>query len=281
MYGKTYEAIGSYSLGYLVTELILGMKGLSLPRAFGFAVLIIEIPVLGYGMYRILKGVRIYREKRAAGNDVYESVRWTLDKGTGLAAASGYLIHEISMFIYAFSFKAKQHAEFISESLFTYHLKSNALILVWFLVFMLLLEGFTLHLLFSQWSHFLVWAASASNVYILILYVADYRAMKINPIQVENGVVKIRYGLRAIMDIEVSQIVHVEASNQYELSKTEKKQSIAPSTDIPNLFIECDRPVQCTLMFGKPRSSGKIYLFLDEPAEFARYLNHLREVRKY
>ncbi|MOA15978.1 hypothetical protein D3C78_1361670 [compost metagenome] len=149
------------------------------------------------------------------------------------------------------------------------------LLLLCFLIFVLPIEGAVVHLLLAQWSHTAAWIVTVSSLYVLILFLADYRAMVLNPITVENGCVKIRYGMRAFMDIPLDTIRSVTASNAMEVTAQERKEGIAPSVDQPNVRIECMLPVEAVLMFGLKKSSTTIYLAIDEADRFKRQLEEM------
>jgi hypothetical protein len=58
-----------------------------------------------------------------------------------------------------------------------------------------------------------------------------------------------------------------------EVPESDKKESIAPAMDSPNVLIECIQPVEAVLMFGSKRTTTKVYLHIDEPSEFQKWIN--------
>jgi len=121
-------------------------------------------------------------------------------------------------------------------------------------------EGIPLHFVLSRgWALF----SNAIHLYTALWLVGDLRAMVLRPITVENGVLRLRIGLKWEADIPLAQIVAAELTSKPE----GRKLGVLGS---PNLVLRLERPVE--LHGGIRRTAQVLSLQVDDPADLARAL---------
>jgi len=265
-------------VGYLVSKMLLNAYGWAEVKFLAYIIFPLELLFVYYSIRRMLLGIQVYKTERQAGKPVYDSMLYAIETEHPLKSGAAYLVHELSMYYYAFFAWKKRGSTAPSKiPVFTYHKDSSIPALLIFLGFVLTAEGFAVHLLVMQWSEAAAWVLTAGNVYIMILFSADYRAMIMNPVTLEDGIIKIRYGLRGYLDIRVDNLESIKTSSTMEVPGIEKKASVILGVGSQNVRLECLEPVKTVLMFGKKKSAKIIYLALDEPASLQELIESLHE----
>lgn len=259
--------------GYMMSKLFLYANGIDEAKLLGYIISPFVIIFFTFTIHHLIQKYRVSKENQQVQKPVYDTLKERIEKKFPQLKNTGYLVHEISMYYYLFFGWKKRPYIDNNVPVFTYHRKSIMLVMLFFLGFVLTAEGFAVHLLVMQWSNIVAWIMSIGSLYVMLLFISDYRAMVLNPIIVKNESIQVRYGLRAYIDIPISNVCKVSSSHTMEVPESEKKESIAPAMDGPNLLIECIEPVEVVLMFGQKRTTTKVYLHIDEPSEFQKLIN--------
>ncbi len=119
-----------------------------------------------------------------------------------------------------------------------------------------------------QWSHTVAWVLSLGSIYVIILLIADYRAMCLNPILVSKQEIRIQYGIQMLSYIDIDNIESISMIKFENLTKEDLKTTFTPLVIEPNVLIRLKSNISVIRLFGKRQMVDQIYLFLDKPLEF-------------
>ncbi|WP_166246208.1 hypothetical protein [Paenibacillus turpanensis] len=257
-------------LGCWVTLLLVPSGETWTARIVYYLLIPLEIGFIVYELTKLTQFIRAYRKVRQTAVNALEAIRTAVQSSLGDGLLARLLMHDISLFYYAFFSWGKarqgQKREAGGDSLaFTYHQESNWLIMVMMISKIIIFEAFAMHLLVAQWSHIAAWVLTVGDVYVLLFLWADYRAMRLNPLKFEEGRLKVRYGLRMHADIDAAWIAKAETVPEYELTKEESKKSAYPVFETPNVLLQLTSPVEVILPFGVKRVTDRVYLKADKP----------------
>ena len=122
---------------------------------------------------------------------------------------------------------------------------------------MITAEGLPLHFVLPRgWAI----ASAVLHVYTVLWIVGDWRAMKLQPIQIRDGMLLLRVGLRWSADIPLSAVrVGEGAGLKLGLS--------------PNIVLKLREPVTLEGPYGIRKTSDTLQLQLDDPAALARAIS--------
>lgn len=110
----------------------------------------------------------------------------------------------------------------------------------------------------------------------MLLLIADVRAMRLNPITISSQSINVQYGLQLSCEIPLCDIQAISVIEYKPLTSEQLKAAVTPVVTEPNVLIELHRPIDVSGLFGKCRSVESIYLFLDQPKQFAAHYQQLR-----
>lgn len=201
-----------------------------------------------------------------------DAARAAVSEAFGDRALATLIFHDVAVFYYScLAWRQKAFTK-PDAAAFAYHKESSWFYLMLMVCKLLILEGVAVHFLLQEWSHQAAWLVSASHVYLIILLVADYNAMRLNPVLVDQAGVRIRYGLRISADVPFSEIANVTVAQGMEIPKEEWETTVGPMFEQPNTAIELAQPLKVRGLFGIRREVGKIYLTLDKPEQFRQMI---------
>jgi hypothetical protein len=173
-------------VGYILSKVLLNANGLEEAKLLGYIIIPLEIIFFSFSVYHIISRIRAYKENQLVQKPVYDTLKESIEEIFPQLKNTGYLVHEVSMYYYAFFAWRKRPSVQDDVPVFSYHRKSIMLVMLFFLGFVLTAEGFAVHLLIMQWSEIVAWIMSLGSLYVMLLFVADYRAMVLNPIIVKE-----------------------------------------------------------------------------------------------
>jgi len=267
---KLAAALPFVILGYLAAMLLIPGSPPAL-KWFGYALVPFEAALIVYGLLRLRNWRRQYRATLAEqSGHVADSLLKSTSAAFGGGKLAAYAANELTILYYAYASWRTRRYEREGTAAFTYHTNSiwpSTLLIVGKII---VLESIGLHFLISQWSHLAAWLLTSGDVYLLSLLIADYRAIRLNPVLVGKETVRIRYGLRIRADIQIDDIESVDVSREYTLSKEEQEAAVTPVFEAPNVLIRCHRPVATAGMFGIRKTVSHIYLKLDHASAFQK-----------
>jgi len=252
-------------LGYLALILVMPEQGRQSIEIIKYFLIPLELAFVGYGIYKIITH---FRSNRLIDSHPIETMRNSMDTALGSSKISSWLVHDLSVWYYAFfSWRKKPYVRGDSAS-FSYHTESNWLVIVMVVSKLLIMEGAVIHILLMQWSHLAAWILSLGNLYIVFALIADYRAMRLNPILVSGRQLRLQYGIQMTAYIDMDNIESVTFIKFEPLTDEELKTAFTPIAIEPNVLIRFKSKVSVIRLFGMRQHVDRIYVFVDKPREF-------------
>jgi hypothetical protein len=229
-----------------------------------YAAVLSELGLIALIVYKANQLRRGFRERSAMGLDAYESLREAACSTLG-AVAGGALAYEATVLGYALAGWGR-NAE---PGLGTYS-THRAIAYVPFMVAAMMavgIETIAVHLLLRLWSPTAAWILTAISLYTLLWLIGDVHAVRLRPIRVEDGLLRLRLGLRWDATIPLAAIAAVEAPG--EDRDTDARGDLkAVLLGAPNCRIRLREPVRAVGLYGITRSVRIIDLHVDDPAGF-------------
>ncbi|MWC29798.1 hypothetical protein [Paenibacillus sp. MMS18-CY102] len=243
------------------------------------ALIAVELAIVGYELrlaYRLIQRFRLTAKQEP---NTGEALRTAMYEGAGKGKLARFMLHDLLAVYYLLFSWGKQRTTGSTDSIisFTYHRKTSQTLYAALITKVILLEGLAMHLLLQQWSHWAAWIMTAADLWLLALIWADSRASFLQPIKLDSSQLKLRYGLRMQADVPLAAIAAVRYSAEYHPSKEEHRESAMPHLSTPNIRIELAYPLLIEELLFQPRTVSRIYLALDEPSEFVRAIEQMRE----
>ncbi|WP_207383523.1 hypothetical protein [Paenibacillus solani] len=262
-------------LGYIALVFIMPNSAQGTLDVVKYILIPLEAAFIGCMIYSVVRNLLRMKRQSIVNTHPFETLRLSLDTTLGHSKMVPVLMHELSVLFYAmFSWRAKPYVRTDSTS-FSYHLNSGWLIIVLFASKMLLLEGALVHIIMAQWSHTIAWIISAGNVYLIMVLIAELRAMRLNPILISEKGIVVRYGNQLLSTIDREHIASVDLIKYEKLTNEQLKTSFIPLVTEPNVLIQLKEPIMVTGPYGKRRQVDQIYLFLDQPHDFLQECDRL------
>ncbi|RUT31770.1 hypothetical protein EJP77_10310 [Paenibacillus zeisoli] len=275
---KKIIAVLPYALiGYIALALTLPHTSQGTLDIVKYTLIPMELTFLCYEIFKIYQIAINFRRNFTAGSHPIETLRRSLEAIFNSSKITSLLVHDASVFYYALLSWGKKPYLRNGTTSFSYHTKSSWLITILILSKVLLIEGACIHLLIMQWSHIAAWVLSLGNIYIIILFIADYRAMCLNPILVSQQDIRLQYGIQMSSYIDIDNIESVSVIKSGGLAQKDLKTSITPLIIEPNVLVRLKSKITVIHLFGKRQIVDQVYLFLDNPREFQEECQNLME----
>ncbi|MBO9599468.1 MAG: hypothetical protein J7559_16800 [Cohnella sp.] len=234
-----------------------------------------ELALVGYELRIAIRFIRHFRAAAKHEPNTAESLRIAMAEGFGKGKMAGLLLHDFLMLYYLFfswGSKRKFAAE-SSVSRFTYHRTTNRTLYAALITKIIVLEGFAMHLLLQQWSHWAAWIMTIADAWLLALIWADNRASRLQPIRLDGRMLKLRYGLQIQADIPLAAIANIACATEFHPDRQQQKESAVALLSASNVRIEFSQPLQIEGLLFQARTVTCIYLAVDDPKAFAQQVN--------
>lgn len=255
-------------VGYISLMLLLPSSSQAVIEVIKYIIIPLELAFISYEIYKLSQIINTYRRNRSAESHPIETLTKSVEVTFNTSKLSGLIVHELSVLYYTVLAWRKKPYTQADSTAFSYHRNSSWLVLVLFLCKLLIIEGALVHIVLMQWSHIAAWIISLGNIYLIFMFIADYRAMCLNPILLFKQKVRIQYGIQMLAYIDINKISSVSTINYEKLTNDELKTAFTPLAIEPNILITLDNQITISRMFGKRQLVDRIYLFVDNPREF-------------
>ncbi|MBE9916802.1 hypothetical protein G8C92_22550 [Paenibacillus donghaensis] len=248
----------------LLTNASLPLK--LLIAAFEALVIFIEVKI-AYGL------VKRYREVRLMESSTAEALRISVTKGRNKPSVlASLIVNDLLMVYYLFfSWKRKGVPSQLGVLSFTYHRKSGQMLLAAVFTHIIVIEAFAMHLLVANWSAIAAWILTGADIWLLSHLWADSRASALQPLEVRENQLRIRYGMRIQADIPYDCIARVDTALEFHPDKAESKHAVLPVVT-PNVRIKLSKQMEVQSLLFLPRKVDTIFLAVDEREDFAGIL---------
>ncbi len=258
-----------FILSVVAASSIVPVEHHQLLGALELSLIPMELGLLGWIGWRAKRALRgmsseaepLERFRRAA----FELVR--NDRAARVVAS------EVAAFYYALgSWRAKPHVPPIKSAHTHHRLSGHGAIVSGFLI-LLLLEGITAHVLLVSWSPLAAWIATISSLYGALWLIADWRAMILRPILIDEESLTIRAGLRTTVVVPRESILAIERRDP-ELGKESLNLTLMGT---PTHWIRLSEPLWAQGLYGFRRRVRAIGVQPDEPEAFESALGLERD----
>ncbi|MFW5434195.1 hypothetical protein [Paenibacillus apiarius] len=253
--------------GYAAMSLFVPPVGTELQRILDALALGCGISMAAYAIYQTVRVRRAYRILSADGGAPLDALRSSFADAVSSQKTGALLAHEASVYYHAlFSWRKKSYVPERAAAFGSLE-QSSMLVIVIGTIHVLVLEGIGLHFLIHQWSAIAAWMLTLSNVYFIVVLIADYRLTKLNPVLVTGQSVRIRHAHDIWADVEREDISSAWMTKE-PLPKELVPVTAAPAFGTPNVILQFHRPVTVSGRFGMKRNVKQIALCLDKPHDF-------------
>lgn len=275
------QAISIAVVGGLLAWLVLPAESTSTLYRLLLPLEILLIPVevifIAYEARLVYRTYRRYRIASSRTQHVGEALRIVVKDTGGKGKLVSLLLHDLTMWYYLL-FSWGRRKTFTMESIvseYTYHRKTSRILYTALATKIIVFETVAIHLLLQQWSPLASWLITAGDVWILAFLWADARGAVLRPIELDRGLLKLRYGLQLQADVSIDRVSQILHATEFQLEPGERNQAIAPLFGTSNVKIVLKEPTEVEGILFLPRTVITIYLAVDEPSELVRDINNL------
>jgi len=125
--------------------------------------------------------------------------------------------------------------------------------------FLITVESVATHFLIARWSPLVAWIASASAAYMMLWLIADAQAIRLYPVAVADGVLRVRLGVRWRATIPLAWIASIEEI------KAVPAGALNLALMEPTVLVTLREPIELRGLLGKRRRGDRIALTIDDP----------------
>jgi hypothetical protein len=236
---------------------------------------IIELSVLSYVIYNIVKARRLYKlNKKHTTSDFFTLLKSTCYNILPKAVVIPF-VTEIAVFYYGFINWKKRK---LQSNEFSYHKDSGTVGLLIALIFLIAIETIALHLLLERWNTAAAWILTGISMYSGIQILGFLKSMLKRPIVIEDNMLYLRYGIMKETIINIQDIESIELSTKdIELNKTTRKLSFLGDLEGHNLVIKLKKENSLIGLYGLKRSYTTLALHVDKKQEFKNRIEQILE----
>ncbi|WP_409304251.1 hypothetical protein [Peribacillus sp. SCS-155] len=240
--------------------------------------LILEGILIFFAGWRILRFINHYRQTDKT-KDFGDRLAYAVKQEIKNRILSTLIIREIMMYHILF-LKDKQTG---NENAYSYHKKIGYGGILGAFIFVLALEGTGVSMLLHNWNTPIAIIHLVLSIYMIVYLIADYKAIKKNPVQLDDERIIINFGLRLKANVMLQNIAAIRSGKlHYENDK--RRRDILDLTllglfDPPDFEIVLEEPVIVTDFLGRETPVTKIYLSIDDSIRFLNEVNSLLEKR--
>lgn len=232
---------------------------------------LVELMILAAAAFKVRGIVRAYRRLRPQAVYGQDALDAALRQELGDAWVIPLLTTELTLVTLAvagwfMSFRPRPSV----EAAFSTQRRSGYGLILGFILFILALETFGLHLVVSRWSTTAAWVLTFASLYTLIWLVGDFHAVRLQPIVLTAEALHVRCGLRwrATLPWAIIELAR-KATTQ---DKHRQDTLNAAVMGEPRLLLVCREPVVAVGLLGRRRHVRQIGLTIDDEKAFLESL---------
>lgn len=236
-----------------------------------WALPILEVSILAFVIIKVRSAVRGYKKVKGHSPDFFSALKSTcyeiLPSKLVLPFAT-----EIAVIYYGFiNWKALEP----QSNEFTYHKKSGTPALLGVLIFMIVIETFTLHLLLASWNPIVAWIMTGLSTYTAIQVWGFVKSLSKRPITINKSSLTLRYGILYETEILFSDIEAIKLSKR-PLEKNELAGTLSPLGDLEshNMIIHLNREHELAGFYGMKKKFKILGFHVDEPVKFKKKVDN-------
>ena len=151
---------------------------------------------------------------------------------------------------------------------FSYHLTTQYTAMFGVMIFVMLIEIFPFHLLFSRWSDVIAWGVTLLSILFILFMIYDYIKIKSKPILLNSKILTVHRGVIRHVDIPLESI---KAIHTTVLDKEDATYMDLALLNEKNIYLDLLEPVIIKSIF-KSKKGEKIAFYVDEQYAFIKQL---------
>lgn len=165
--------------------------------------------------------------------------------------------------------------EIKSKNAFTYHKTSGSKSFTIVIVVLSLVDIGIIHYLIQLWNDTAAWIITFLNIYVILIFIASYKSMRLLPHELKDDYMIIRYGNTASVQFQLDNIESIGKAREKEFGEKVPKDAhyFVMPFDSPHYEITLKNPVQMKGFYGKKKTISKVIFRLDQPNELLEELN--------
>lgn len=234
-----------------------------------------EALLLAYTVRRLRRARNAYIG--VAGSDMFDRLRHVLRSVAGTGWAAEVLTYEFAVWYYALGSWRIRSAGTGGLPAFTYHRRVAYGAIVGAMVVATAAESIAVHFLVAPHSAIIAWALTISSLYLVLLFVADYRASVLRPIVLDEGHLILRAGIRRSARLPLNAIIGIESVKRGHRVEDVKDMVSFALIGEPRLILRLARPIEVKGLLGVRRIAGSIGLAVDDEHAFTQSLREVIE----
>lgn len=263
-----FTVLPVFVVSVLVAERLIPQTEHRLLDLVSFGAVLAELALIAVIAHKVLQLRKGYRERAAAGMDVYDGLRESACSVLGPVAGAA-LAYEIAVIYYAVSGWTRSAQ--LDERSFTVHRNVAYIPLIITAMIALVVETAAVHLLVRMWSTTAAWILTGLSAYTMLWLLGDLHAVRLRPLRIHGETLHIRIGLRRTLSVPLDTVARIGEPAKDE--RAERRDYLkAVLLGSPNRRIELTEPVLAIGLYGLSRQAGTIDLHVDEPERFTAAL---------
>lgn len=230
-----------------------------------FGLPLIEVTVLLFLIYKIGLAVRLFSENQVQGIDFYTILQKT-SREIIPGRISGFLVSEIAVIYYGILNWKKP---ILKDNEFSYHKRSGSPALYGALIFIVLVETISVHIILLKYSPLAALILSILSIYSGMQLLGFCRSLSKRPILVNDDTLILRYGILNEATIKIHEIESIELNRKpLKYNNETRRFSMLGDLESHNVVIKCRSAQRMDGIYGITKTFKTLALFVDEKEKF-------------
>lgn len=136
--------------------------------------------------------------------------------------------------------------------------------------FLVVVETAAAHIALAMWKPVIAWLSTLSSAYALVWLAGDAHAIRLYPVAVAGGTLRVTVGVRWRAAIPLAEIESVTET------RTVPEGALSLALLEPTVLVTLRAPVEVVGLLGRRRRADRLALTIDDPAGFAAAVAHGR-----
>lgn len=231
----------------------------------------IEMILITIAIWRIVKFIGFFKQT-SSSLTFEERVEESFKNQFKSKVLITILTRELSIYYYLFT---KNPAV---DDGYTFYKKIGYGGMVGAFIGVMVLEGIGVSYFLHNWNKAVAIIHLIMSTYLIVFLIADYKAIKRNPITLKGGILRIKQGLRIKAEISVNKIESI-SSGRINYEEDKKKKDVLDLNligfDEPDYEIVLKEPYNLTDFLGRQYPIKKIFISIDQKEEFYQEFTRL------
>ncbi|HEU4727398.1 MAG TPA: hypothetical protein VFT22_05910 [Kofleriaceae bacterium] len=132
--------------------------------------------------------------------------------------------------------------------------------------FLVIVETAALHIAFAAWSPIVAWISTLSSIYALVWLAGDAHAIRLHPVAILDGALRVTVGIRWRAQVALSEIASVTEI------RAVPEGALSLALLEPTVLVTLRAPIVVHGLVGRRRIADRLALTIDDPKAFAAAL---------